>query len=475
MFRGKTVAIMLVVAVLFSSLVTYSLDGLIGYLISDDEISTEDGNFNSKKIEETYALIKSRYIHKATDQQLLDGAIKGMVEALKDPYSTYMDKKQSAEFQSNLESSFTGIGAEVTQKNGVITIVSPLKDSPAEKVGLKPNDQIIKINGESTDGLSLDQAVEKIRGPKGTKVTLEILRPGDKQTFTLSVTRDNIKQDTVEAKILPSKIGYIKISQFAEGTSKDFFKQLDKLEDQGIKGLVIDVRGNPGGLLTKVQEIAEEFVPKGQPIMITEERGKKREVYYGKADKKKPYAIAVMIDNGSASASEILAAAIKEAGGGILVGEKSFGKGTVQTAIDFKDGSNIKLTMAKWLTPKGSWIDQHGGTKGIKPDLTVKYPSYMTAVPPQPKKPLKLDANSDEIKNMQLILEAMGYSPGREDGYFDQQTVHALESFQRTNRLPISGQLDSKTADVLRDEFIKFIRDPENDIQLQVALSHLNK
>lgn len=476
MFRGKTVAILLVVAVLFSSLVTYSIGGLIDYFKQGGErITVEDSDFNTQKIVEAYKLIKSKYVRSTDDEQLLDGAIKGMVEALKDPYSTYMDKKQAQQFASDLKSSFTGIGAQVTQKNGIITVVSPIKDSPAEKVGLQPNDQITKINGQSTKGLTLDQAVEKIRGPKGTKVTLEILRPNENQTFTLSVTRDDIKQETVEAKMFPAKIGYIKITQFSERTPEEFFESLDRFEKQGMKGLIIDVRGNPGGLLDKVQEIAAEFVPAGKPIMMTEERSKKRETYYGKADQEKPYPIAVMIDNGSASASEILAAALNESVGSVLVGEKTFGKGTVQTAIDFKDGSNIKLTMSKWLTPTGKWIDQHGGTKGIQPDLLVKYPEYMKSLPPQPKKPLKRDMNSEQIKHMQIILEALGYSPKRKDGYFDEQTEKALESFQRTQRLDITGVFDKKTAEALQEAFLKLIRNPKQDIQLQVAISHLKK
>lgn len=473
-FRGKTVAVLITVAVLLSSFITYSIDGFIDYVSSDYD-SIENGNFNTKKIEEAYALIKKRYIHSANDQQLLDGAIKGMVESLKDPYSTYMNKKQTQEFMSDLESTFTGIGAEVTQKNGILTIVSPIKDSPAEKAGLKPNDQIMKIDGKSTEGLSLNQAIEKIRGPKGTKVSLEIMRPGDKNTFTISVERDEIKQETIEAKKFSGQIGYIKISQFSEGTARDFLKHLNELENQQIQGLVIDVRGNPGGLLDAVQRILEHFIPDGQPTMLTEERGKQREAYYGKAKQKKPYPIAVLIDKGSASASEILAAGLKEAGGSILVGERSFGKGTVQTAVDFQDGSNIKLTMAKWLTPKGNWIDQQGGSKGIKPDISVNYPDYVSVIPPQPKETFKVDMISDQIKSMQVILDALGYAPGRKDGYFDKNTETALMSFQRTKRLDISGQLNIETATALSEAFTKFLRDPSQDIQLQVAISHLNK
>ncbi|GAA5346369.1 S41 family peptidase [Planifilum fimeticola] len=479
--RGRTAAILIVFSVLCSSLLTAAAFGASESIASILPGSVPASNSGDgledglQKLQRAYRMIKQEYIQDVNDQKLIDGAISGMVEALDDPYSVYMDQETAKQFHSTLESSFEGIGAEVTMKNGRVTIVSPFKGSPAEKAGLRPEDQVIKVNGVSLEGMTLNEAVMKIRGPKGTKAKLEVVRPGHSEILHITVTRDEIPIETVDAQMLKGGIGKIEISQFAEDTAKDFADALEKLEGQGMKGLVIDLRGNPGGLLPAVLEIAEDLVPGEKPIMFTEDKRGQRVEYKSKLKEPKPYPIVVLIDKGSASASEILAAALKESGGYTLVGQTTFGKGTVQTAKDFDDGSNLKLTMAKWLTPKGIWIDQKGGTKGIKPDVTAKPPAYARATPPMPDKPLKRDMASTEVRNLQLILDGMGYPPGRTDGYFSEQTELAVKAFQKTRKLPVSGQVDQKTALKLQEEFLKLLRDPESDIQLQVAIDVLKK
>nr|WP_232345520.1 S41 family peptidase [Paenactinomyces guangxiensis] len=436
---------------------------------------TQGFDEHAAKLKKAFSLIKSNYVHNVSDEQLIDGAIQGMVTSLGDPYSAYMDPKQANQFKEDLQSSFTGIGAEVTMKNGRLTIVSPFKGSPAEKAGIRPEDQVIKVNGESLEGMDLNKAVSKIRGPKGTKAKLEIVRPGVRDILRITVVRDEIPLNTVAAEMLPDQIGRITLSQFSEKTADDFAKELKKLEQQGMKGLVIDVRDNPGGLLPVVLEMLDQLVPGKKTVLMTEDKAGNRVKYNSKLEKAKPYPITVLINKGSASASEILAAALKESGGYPLVGETSFGKGTVQSAEDFEDGSNLKLTMAKWLTPKGNWIDQKGGTKGIKPDFPVKAPDYEHALPPDPVKPLKKDDNSVEVKNMQIILDALGFHPGRKDGYFDGRTELAVKAFQKTKNLPVNGQLNKATANQLRESFIKLLQDPKNDVQLQVAVQVLKK
>lgn len=470
--RGRTVALIVVFTVLFSSLTTAAVVGENGLL------SQVTGNGNSQgfeddldKLKEAYAMIKSRYIGEVKDQKLIDGAIRGMVESLEDPYSAYMDQETAKQFHSSLESSFQGIGAEVTMKKGRVTIVSPFKESPAEKAGLRPEDQILKVNGKSLEGMDLNEAVSEIKGKKGTKARLEVMRPGQDDILKITVVRDEIPIETVHTKMMEDKIGKIEISQFSEDTSSDFIEELEKLEKKGMEGLVIDVRGNPGGLLPAVLEISEQLVPHEKKIMMTEDKQGNRMEYKSKLEEKKDYPIVVLTDKGSASASEILAAALKESGGYKIVGQTSFGKGTVQTAKDFDDGSNLKLTMAKWLTPKGNWIHE----KGIKPDVKVKLPKYYTATPPQLEDQLKRDTNSQQVKSLQLILEGLGYRPGRTDGYFDKKTETAVKAFQKTNDLSVTGTVDKKTALKLQDEFVSLLREPESDLQLQVALKTLKK
>lgn len=474
-FKGKAVLGIMLITILFTSMITYSVSRFIDQFQSGNGLTDFSGSYNNEKLEKAYEIIKARYLRQVTDQQLMDGAIDGMLKSLKDPYSTYMDKKTAKQFMSDLESSFSGIGAEVTLKDGKVTIVAPIQGSPADRVGLRPNDQILKINGHSVEGWSLNQAVNQIRGPKGTKVTLTIRRPGIDHQLEIVVTRADIKQETVTSKVFPQNVGYLRLKQFAENTSKEYTQQLQQLEQKKIKGLIIDVRGNPGGLLTSVQEILGQMVPKDRKILMTVDKKGNKEVFTGKADRVKPYPIVVLIDKGSASASEILAGALQESAGAKLVGERSFGKGTVQTTVDFSDGSNIKLTMAKWLTPKGNWVDQNGGSKGIKPDKEVKYPAYMMATLPIVKKPLKFDSNSPQVKNMQLILQALGYNPGRTDGYFSQKTRQALLRFQGDHKLTYNGVFDAKTANAMQTAFFKLVNDDKRDVQIQAAINEIKK
>lgn len=480
-FRGRTVALIVIVSIVLSSAVTAAVvrdGGLLDQLTSSpamwlngDLATTVQGNSDGfDKLKTAYAIIKSQYVRGVNDKKLIDGAIQGMVDSLGDPYSAYMDPSTAKQFESNLESSFQGIGAEVTMKNGKVTIVSPFKGSPAEKAGLRPNDQVIKVNGISLEGMSLNEAVMKIRGPKGTIAKLEVIRPGYNGVLHINVKRDNIPIKTVESKMLTQQIGYIQITQFSTDTAKDFANQLKQLENKGMKGLIVDVRGNPGGLLPAVLDIADQLVPGGKNVLITQDKAGNKVIYKSKLQGKKSYPITVLIDKGSASASEILAAALKESAGAQVVGEKSFGKGTVQTVKDFDDGSNLKLTIAKWLTPSGTWIDQHGGTGGIQPTIPVKSPDYEEATPPSPGQTLKRDMNSAAVRNLQMVLDGLGFNPGRKDGYFDEKTELAVKAFQKTKGLPVTGVVDDKTAAQLQDAFVSMLRDPANDVQLQVAI-----
>jgi carboxyl-terminal processing protease len=424
---------------------------------------------NLEKVDQAYELILNRYVEKVDRQKLVEGAIQGMLSVLKDPYSVYMDKDTAKQFTQTLESSFEGIGAEVGMVDGKIVIVSPFKNSPAEKAGLKPNDQILKVDGESVEGLDLNKATLKIRGKKGTKVNLEIARKSLKEPLTIAVTRDEIPLETVHGSIKKQdgkKIGYIELTSFSENTAEDFKKELSSLEKDQIKGLVIDVRGNPGGLLSSVEDILKEFVPKDKPIVQIEQRNGEKTRYFSTLSKKKDYPVVVLVNKGSASASEILAGSLQEAAGYELVGETTFGKGTVQQAVPMGDGSNIKLTLFKWLTPNGNWIHK----KGIKPDVAIKQPAIFDTHPLQVTEPLKQDMNSEQVKNAQEILAGLGFAPGRTDGYFSPETTIAVKGFQQHNGIEPTGNIDSETAGKLEEAAVKEMKKEKNDLQLQTAL-----
>jgi len=445
--------------------------GQVSQLGQSDSATKES---DLQKIEQAYDLIDSRYVKDVDDHKLVEGAIQGMLETLKDPYSAYMDKETAAQFQQSLDSSLEGIGAEVNKVDDKLIIVSPIKDSPAEKAGIKPNDQIVAVDGKSVADLTREEAVLKIRGKKGTVVTLDIKRPGTDGTITFKIERDTIPMLTVFSSVKKENgkdIGYLQITSFSEDTAKEFESKLGELEKKDISGLVIDVRGNPGGYLESVQDILKQLVTDKEPILQIEDRNGKKQKYFTDLKERKPYPIAVLIDNGSASASEILAGALKEAEGYPLVGIKSFGKGTVQQAVPMADGSNIKLTMFKWLTPDGNWIHQ----KGIEPTFEVKQPAYYYATPIQFEKTLSFNDNNEQVKSAQQLLDDLGYETGREDGYFSKETESAVKAFQQTNKLEATGKIDKKTAESLQNKVLEKIRSGENDLQLQAALKLLAK
>lgn len=424
-----------------------------------------------KKLSTTYQLIQSQYLHDADRTKVIDGAISGMLAALEDPYTTYMDQKEAEQFNDMLNSTFQGIGAEVSLTEGRVKVVSPIKGTPAERAGIRTNDVILSVNGESLDGLSLTEAVMKIRGPKGSKAKLQVLRPGA-EPVEIVVVRDDIPVETVLSEMLDGQVGLIEIREFVQNTAKTFKEQLKQLESQGMKALVIDVRNDPGGMLQAVVDMLDAFIPSGVPIVQVEDRNGDREPTLSKGSAK-PYPISVLINNGSASASEIMAAALQEAAGAKLVGETTYGKGTVQVTYqqELGDGSNIKMTVMKWLTPNGNWVHE----TGIKPDVPIEQPAYFRASPMSKKTTLTIDMLGDDVKNLQIMLEGLGYSPGRTDGYFGPQTAQAVQSFQSAHSLPVNGQVDVKTAQAIEDAITNQIRDPQNDLQLKTAADLMRK
>lgn len=448
--------------------------------ISDGQLSEKTPSINEKsskspkdmeKISQAYSLIKEHYIEDIGDQELIEGAIQGMLTTLEDPYSTYMDVEAMEEFNEQIESSFEGIGAEVSMVNGNVTIVAPIKDSPAEKAGLRPNDQVLAVDDKSLEGLDLNEAVNKIRGEKGSEVVLTIQRSGSPDPFEVTLVRDKIPVETVYSELDEQdgkKTGVIEITNFSEHTAEEFKEQLDQLENENIDGLIIDVRGNPGGLLNSVEDILEYFIPKDTPYIQIEDKEGNKEEYYTNLAEKKDYPINVLINEGSASASEILAVAMKEIGYDV-VGTTSFGKGTVQQAVPLGDGSTIKLTFYKWLSPKGNWINE----VGVEPTVEVDQPDYYHTNPVQIEETLKLDSASDNLENIQIMLKGIGYDPGRTDGYFSKKTQSAVEKFQQDNELKKTGEIDEETAGVIEAKLIENIREGKDDKQLEKALNTL--
>ncbi len=334
---------------------------------------------------ETWNILEKKYIdkEKLDPKKMYYGAIKGMVAALGDPYTFFLTPEENKESKMDLEGKFYGIGAYLGLKDFKIVVIAPLKNSPAERSGLKAGDIILKVNGESTEGWSLAKAVKKIRGEKGTKVTLTILRNNTEKKIT--IIRDEIKVPSVELTIekvqdylkntnaKPDKFAYIKLIQFGDNTNKEWDNAVKKIyplwKQNKIKGIILDLRDNPGGYLLSAVYIAEDFLPRGA-LVVKQEYVHKPTKEYRVERKGRLIGIPliVIVNKGSASASEILAGALQDHKAATLLGEKTFGKGSIQEKIDLSEGAGIHVTVAKWILPDGRWINH----KGVTPDIKVK-------------------------------------------------------------------------------------------------------
>ena len=328
---------------------------------------------------EAITVIQAEYVEEVEPKRLIYGALKGMVESL-DRHSQFLDPGAYSEMQVETKGEFGGVGLEITiAKDGVLTVISPMDDTPAAKAGLIPRDKIVKIDGESTRGISLHEAVDRLRGRAGSKVTLTILREKEDRLFEVAMTRSVIQIRSIkEAQTVADGVGYIRISEFQDNTPRDLRRALEELAKRKITdGLILDLRNNPGGLLDVAVDVAGEFLPGGSLIVYTKGRVEtQNQKFFSKADH--PYLdfpIVVLINGGSASASEIVSGALRDHGRAILMGTKSFGKGSVQTVIPLRDGSAIRLTTSIYYTPSGQAI--HG--KGLEPDVRVEQEPAVTA------------------------------------------------------------------------------------------------
>jgi carboxyl-terminal processing protease len=325
-------------------------------------------------LREVIGIVKKSYVEEIDSKKLIQGAIDGMLAKL-DPHSAFLTPEPYKEMKINIAGSFGGLGIEINIKDGRLTIISPIEDTPAWRAGLKPNDHIWKIDTKLTKGLNINQAVALMRGEKGTQVTLHIIREGEKRSLTFPLTRDIIKTRSMKSRTLLPGYGYIRIIQFQERSGEDFIKALQNLHAEnpdGLKGLVLDLRNNPGGLVDTAAQIADRFIGEGKDDgTIVTMKGRlpnAKMSHFAKVGEKEPhYPIVVLINGGSASASEILAGALQDNGRAIIMGTQSYGKGSVQSIIPLRDGYGLKLTTARYYTPKGRSIQ----AKGISPDIIV--------------------------------------------------------------------------------------------------------
>ncbi len=372
-------------------------------------ISSGAGQKNAASAKETYEelkiftdvmnKVKKLYVEEVDTDELIQAAIKGMMKKL-DPHSALLTPQAYREMQVDTRGKFEGLGIVIAIRDEVLTVISPIDDTPAFKAGIKEGDKILKIDGETTKGITLMDAVGKLRGPKGTKVTIAIMREEFTESREFTITRDVIKIPSIKSKMLEDGYGYVRITQYQERTNQDLEKSLRELESSpgGLKGLILDLRRNPGGLLEQAAKVADRFLDSGL-IVYTEGRtpssNLKRVAH--KENSHSNYPMVVLVNKGTASGSEIVAGALQDNGRAVIMGTKTFGKGSVQTIFPLREGLGLRLTTAKWYTPDGSSIHD----EGITPDIIIELPK-----PSPSSKEAKDEKISDEEKKSEVEEES---------------------------------------------------------------------
>lgn len=415
--------------------------------------------------------LKNNYVNEIKDLDLIKGAVKGMVESLGDPYSEYFTPEDFKNFNESTSGNFSGIGVVITSKEKNITIVSVLPGTPAESAGLKAGDRIVEVDGKDVSGLSTAEVSNLIKGEKGTKVSLGIMRNEEKQILKIDIIRDIIKVNPIEYKILGQGIGYLKISEFNENTADNIDKALADFKNGGVQGIVLDLRNNPGGLLDQAIEVARRFIPEGPIVHVVYKDGKMET--FSSDSKDCPFKLVVLVNGGSASAAEILSGAIKDRGVGTLVGEKTFGKATVQRTLNLGVLGGIKLTIARYTTPNGTDINK----TGIMPDIIVKSDKenlLKDVVSLKGDKTLQYGNIGLDVLGIQQRLNIMNLLKATPDGVFGPRTLEAVKALQKQKGLPVTGIVDAAFYKTLDEAVYDYLNSRE-DNQLRTAIDVLKQ
>ena len=410
----RRIAILLVIVGFAAGILMHS----VGF--AEKDAGADDLYKELELFSDAVSIIRSDYVEEPKSKDLIYGALKGMLSAL-DPYSQFMDPDMYNEMKIETEGEFGGIGIVITIEDNLLTIISPIEDTPAYEVGLKPGDKIVKIEKEITRDLTLLEAVKKLRGKPGTKVNITVLRENEKKLLDFAITRSIIKIDSIKkAEVIDEKIGYIRLIEFQEKTHLDLEKSLRDLEGKGIKGLILDLRNNPGGLLDSAVSVSDKFLEEGKVIVSTKGRVENQNFVFKSKNKNKhlDYPMVILVNSGSASASEIVAGAIQDHKRGIIMGTKSFGKGSVQTVVPLSDGSAVRVTTSKYFTPNERSI--HG--EGITPDIIVEHKES-----PKPEEGDN-DQTSifDELTEAEQEKELEGKEKEKQ-GQYDNQIMSAVD------------------------------------------------
>jgi carboxyl-terminal processing protease len=373
---------------------------------------------NMKMLVEVLNLIKDNYVEEVEPKKVVYGAAAGMVRVL-DPFSQFLEPDAHKEMKSETEGEFGGLGIRISIRESVLTVITPLPGTPAYREGILPNDRIVKIDGDSTQDITIEQAVKKLRGSPGSKVNITIAREGEKELKEFHLQRELIKVESITARMIESNIGYIKLAEFTKNSAVDFDSALKKLKGQGMNKVIIDLRNNPGGLLNVAVDTVRLFIGENKLIVYTEGRRQPRQEFH--ADSRAPYGqipMVILVNHGSASGSEIFAGALQDFHRALIMGGETFGKGSVQSVIPLADGSGLRLTTAKYYTPSGRTFhrDEKTGKGGITPDILIEVPRDVEAklqqqgeeVYARPQGQTKTDDKKDKEKDDKKEKDSKG-------------------------------------------------------------------
>ena len=421
------------------------------------------------KLYNVYDTINSEYYEDVDRDALIESSIQGMVEGLDDPYSEYMNNEETEAFQETVTGNFEGIGAEVMQEGNRIIVTSPMRGSPAEEAGIEPGDEIIAVDGESIEGWTTQEAVQLIRGEKGTDVVLTIVR-GEGDPIDITITRDTIHIDSVTYEEVDG-VGHISVNRFQRGTTEEFESKLNEAAEDDVEDVIIDFRYNPGGLLDEAVNMINQFIDEGQTVLSLEDNnGERNEIATsGEANPNtEDFTVYILINEGSASASEVFAGAMDDLTGTTIAGTQSFGKGVVQQTVEFGDDSLLKYTNTKWLTPNGHWI--HG--EGITPDIKLVNPDYYRVDMLSPDEVYTEGIANETVPSIKVALDTLGYEIEDFDEDFGPDLTTAVGDFQSDNGLEMTGNVTGETSTILMSELREYIN--ENDAQLEYLVDYIN-
>lgn len=456
-FNKKRFLVILLVLLVLGTIALFSTGFVIGHKAAE---ARSDAYDDLRAFTRALELIRSNYVEEPSSKELIQGAIRGMISSL-DPHSSYMSERMFKEINMDIKGEFQGVGIQIGIKNQQLTVISPIEDTPADRAGIAAGDKILKINDEWTKDMSIEDAVDRMRGPKNTKVRLLIFREGWDKPKDFTITRDVIKVQSVKSRMLDGDIGYVKIIQFQGQTSRDVEKALAKLEEKGMKRLVLDMRNNPGGLLDSSVDISSLFLPKDKLVVYIQGRRKddRKDFLSEGSGTPRTYPVVVLVNTGSASASEIVAGALQDSKRAVIIGTQTFGKGSVQTVFPLDGNTGMRLTTAKYYTPSGRSIQN----VGIAPDIEVKLPVVKDAKNGEAahiivrEKDLERHLKNDTVKEPEKDVKKKDMPAAEEDFVMEavpkddkddiqlQKAIELLKTGDIFRNLPLMQQAAEKT------------------------------